>query len=162
MIEIKNQFTGAVLKTVEANTLYGADLSGADLIGADLRGADLIGANLRGANLREAKLFGADLIGADLRGATLSWTSHSLLGEILRRVAKDSIPRRCFAGLVLTSRDWCWPEFLACGLPELDWALDTLAAFRQLDDSAPSCIVERWEKIQTAKPQPQEPAANVS
>lgn len=61
MIEIKNK-DGAVLRTVDADTLYGADLSDADLSGA----------NLSGANLRRADLIGADLSGANLRGADLS------------------------------------------------------------------------------------------
>ncbi|MEL7079641.1 MAG: pentapeptide repeat-containing protein, partial [Cyanobacteria bacterium J06582_2] len=37
--EIKNCWTGAVILTVEAENLRGADLSGADLSGADLSGA---------------------------------------------------------------------------------------------------------------------------
>lgn len=50
-IEIKHRYTGAVLFTVEADTLSGANLSGADLRGADLRGADLSGADLSAKNL---------------------------------------------------------------------------------------------------------------
>ena len=200
MIEIKSRYTGAIIKSIEADTLsranlsgaylsgaylsranlfwanlsgadlYGADLYGADLYGADLSRANLSRANLSGANLSGANLYGADLSGADLSGANLSeadlsranlseanlseanlsWSSHSLLGEILRVAAEDSIPRRCFAGLVLASRDWCWPEFLACGLPELDWALDTLAVFRKVGDGAPEVIVERWGRLQAA------------
>ena len=57
MIQIKNRFNDNVLKEVNAENLYGADLSGA---------------NLRGANLREANLYGADLCEADLCGANLS------------------------------------------------------------------------------------------
>ena len=55
-IEIKHRDTGAVLRTVDADTL-----SKADLREADLRGADLTMANLTRA----------DLYGADLRGATI-------------------------------------------------------------------------------------------
>ena len=51
MTEIKNK-DGAVLRTVDADTLRRADLSGADLRWANLRGADLSRANLLGANLR--------------------------------------------------------------------------------------------------------------
>jgi hypothetical protein len=69
MIEIKHKDTGAVLHTVEADTLSGADLSGADLRWADLIGANLSWANLHGADLRRADLRGADLSGADLSGA---------------------------------------------------------------------------------------------
>ena len=55
MIDIRNKY-GAVLRTVDADTLRGADLRGADLRGADLRGADLRGADLSGAGLRGADL----------------------------------------------------------------------------------------------------------
>ena len=61
-VEIKNRFTGAVLHTVQADTLSGADLRGVDLRAADLRGADL----------RETSLLRADLSGANLHGAYLS------------------------------------------------------------------------------------------
>jgi hypothetical protein len=82
MIEIKNRFTGEVIKTIDADTLIGADLNGADLRGAYLSyaylsGADLSGANLSGADLRGADLIGADLNGADLRGAYLSYANLS-------------------------------------------------------------------------------------
>ena len=87
MIEIKHQYTGEVLLTVNASSLRGADLRGADLrcadmsravlpcadlFGADLRGANLSGADLRRADLRGANLSGADLRCAVLRGANLS------------------------------------------------------------------------------------------
>ena len=55
-VEIKHHFTGAVLRTVDADTLEGADLGGADLGGADLRGADLGGAYLGGADLGGARI----------------------------------------------------------------------------------------------------------
>ena len=70
-IEIKNRFTGAVIRTVDAADLRGADLRDANLRGADLRGADLRDADLRGANLRGANLRDADLRGANLRDADL-------------------------------------------------------------------------------------------
>jgi hypothetical protein len=75
-IEIKNRFTGAVIRTVDAADLCGADLCGADLCDAnlrdaDLRGADLCGANLRGANLCDANLYGANLCDANLCDANL-------------------------------------------------------------------------------------------
>jgi hypothetical protein len=71
MIEIKNK-DGAVLRTVDADTLRWANLREANLRGANLLGADLCGANLRGADLRWANLSGADLSGANLSGADLS------------------------------------------------------------------------------------------
>jgi len=83
-MEIKNRYTGAVIRTVETLVkadLYRANLSKADLSEADLResnlseanlsGADLYGADLYGANLRGVNLSGADLRWADLRGANL-------------------------------------------------------------------------------------------
>jgi hypothetical protein len=81
-IEIKNRFSGAVIRTVDAAKLSRADLSRADLYGAnlrsaDLRSADLSGANLSGANLSRAKLSRADLSRADLRSADLSGANLS-------------------------------------------------------------------------------------
>lgn len=75
-IEIKHRDTGAILRTVDADTLYGsylsrADLSGANLREADLRGAYLYGASLRGSYLSRADLRGAYLTEADLYGATI-------------------------------------------------------------------------------------------
>ena len=71
MITITDRHTGAVIRSLDAETLayadlHGANLRGAYLGGANLRGADLTGANLHGADLTGANLHGADLIGADL------------------------------------------------------------------------------------------------
>ncbi len=82
MVEIKNRFTGEIIKKVDRADLRGADLSGANLSGADLSGADLSGANLGGANLSRADLSGANLGGAnlseaDLRGANLGGANLS-------------------------------------------------------------------------------------
>jgi hypothetical protein len=71
MIEIKNRYTGSVIRTVDAEDLYGANLYGANLYGANLSGANLYGANLSGANLSGANLSDADLSGADLSCANL-------------------------------------------------------------------------------------------
>ena len=70
MTEIKNK-DGAVLRTVDADTLIGANLRWANLRGADLREANLSGANLSEAYLSEANLRGADLREANLSGANL-------------------------------------------------------------------------------------------
>jgi uncharacterized protein YjbI with pentapeptide repeats len=72
MIQIKNRFTGSVIKEIDAAGLYGANLYGANLYGADLSDADLSGADLRSADLRSANLRNADLRSADLRSANLS------------------------------------------------------------------------------------------
>jgi len=101
-VEIKHRSTGAVLHTVEADTLSGANLTGADLRGAYLSGANLnkaclARANLTGANLRGAKLRGADLSVADLHGADLSRADLSgatingdKLDRLLARVTRVS------------------------------------------------------------------------
>lgn len=72
MIEIKNRFTGEVVKTIDADTLRRANLSDADLRRANLRGADLSRANFIDADLRRADLRDADLRRANLSGADLS------------------------------------------------------------------------------------------
>lgn len=70
-IEIKNRWTGTVIKTVDAANLYAANLRGANLYGADLMGTNLMGVDLYGADLRGADLSGADLSGANLYAANL-------------------------------------------------------------------------------------------
>ena len=110
MIQIKNRFTGNVLKEVDAANLRGANLRGAnlrasglcaaDLRAANLCGADLCGANLRGANLRYADLCDADLCYADLCGADLCYADlcganlrgADLCGANLRGEKLKSIP----------------------------------------------------------------------
>jgi hypothetical protein len=71
MIQIKNRYTGNVIKEVDAISLANANLRGVDLRGADLRGEDLNFAKLQNANLQRANLRDADLLGANLRGAKL-------------------------------------------------------------------------------------------
>jgi len=77
MIEIKHRETGAVLHTVNAETLSGANLWGAYLSLADLSGVYLSLANLSGADLSGADLSGAKLSGADLSRAKLSGANMS-------------------------------------------------------------------------------------
>ncbi|MCP4597023.1 pentapeptide repeat-containing protein [Neptuniibacter sp.] len=74
MIEIKD-FSGNVLKVVDADTLYGANLYGASLNRANLDGASLYGASLNRASLNRASLDGANLYGANLYGANLNGAS---------------------------------------------------------------------------------------
>jgi len=127
--------------------LTGAKLRWADLRGAFLRWANLSGADLREADLREADLSGAALSGAflrraDLSGAVVSWQSHDMIAEILRRAAADNPARRMLAGLILISRDWCWDEFLALDIDsELRrWALDELRQWVRPGDNAPEIL----------------------
>ena len=77
MIEIKNRWTGEVIRTVDAGTLAGADLAGADLAEADLSLADLAEANLSRANLSRANLSRANLSRVDLSRVDLSWADLS-------------------------------------------------------------------------------------
>jgi len=119
-----------------------AYLSGANLSGANLSGANLSGANLSGANLRCAYLSGAYLIGADLRcanlsGAKINWQSHALIGEILRRAAGDDVDRRCLAGGITSSTDWCWEKMLSTDHPQKQWAINVLLPWIQDGDNAP-------------------------
>jgi uncharacterized protein YjbI with pentapeptide repeats len=131
-------------------SLRGANLRGANLRGANLRGADLRGADLREADLREANLGGADLGGADLGGAALrgadlreaiiNWMSHTLVSELLMRVAGDSIELRMVAGLIAVSTDWCWEKFLSVETPHRDWALAELRKWVRDGDNAPEIL----------------------
>jgi hypothetical protein len=72
VIEIRHRATGAVLKTIESDSLSRADLSRADLSRADLSGADLSRADLSRAVLSHADLSRADLSDAVLSHADLS------------------------------------------------------------------------------------------
>jgi hypothetical protein len=87
MIQIKNRYTGEVIRTVGAETLSGADLRNADLRNADLRNADLSDADLSDADLR-----GADLRGAYLSGATLP------TGETWETYCTEVVPALLAAG----------------------------------------------------------------
>ena len=73
-IEIKNRFSGNVIRTVKAETLSGADLSYANLTGASLTRVSLNDAALSHANLTNASLRNASLAGADLEGTIFSNT----------------------------------------------------------------------------------------
>ena len=160
MMEIKHRENRAVLLTVDAADLGGANLRGANLGGAylrdanlggaDLRGANLGGADLRDADLRDADLRDADLRGADLgdadlegaylRGAWLNWESHDLLAEVLLQAAGENPARLMLAGL----------PFVPVEHPEREWALNTLAGYVRDEDGAPDEIRERagkWEWI---------------
>jgi len=145
------------------SNLVGSDLEGADLRYADLRcvklgGAKLRDAKLRDANLRDADLGGSDLRGADLGGAKLrgaylgcadlgdadgnraklSWKSHDLLAEILRRAAGDDVAKLKIAGLVMLCRDKCWKEFFAMRDPLTGWAAGVLREWVQPGDGSPA------------------------
>ena len=95
MIQIKHRDTGAILHTVDADTLIKAKLTEADLTKANLTGAKLRVADLHGADLTGADLTGADLLGAMLPdGRTLpeyiAWLPSGLLtkgGKSLEEVA---------------------------------------------------------------------------
>jgi hypothetical protein len=64
-----------------------------------------------------------------------------LLGEILKRVAGDNVARRCLAGGIAISTDWCWDKMLSTDHPEKAWALTELAKWvRPNDDNAPEIL----------------------
>jgi hypothetical protein len=148
---------------LESANLSGANLSGAYLSGAYLSGANLYGANLYGAYLESANLSGANLESANLSGANLErarieraridWSSHALIAELLLRKCGDEInpqmiARRKVAGLILISRDWCWPDFLRLRKSRhFSWAVDVLAAHVTEGDGAPDILVKRAKEI---------------
>ena len=105
-----------------------ANLSWANLSWANLSRADLSRANLSGANLS-----GANLSGANLSRANLSWQSHDLIAEILRRAAGNDMEKRSAAGLILMSRDLCWPDLLAIKHPQEAWVIGELSKWVKKD-----------------------------
>ena len=137
-MQIKHRYTSTVLLEGECDNLRDeliaavkayadladADLAGADLVGADLAYADLAGANLADANLADANLARANLARANLaRANSPALNSHDFWAELLFRTAGNDLHRRMVAGLVLVSRDWCWPRMIALMTGELseDW-----------------------------------------
>lgn len=90
-LEIRNRFSGRLLRALYTNTLAGVNLSEVDLTEADLAGANLRCADLGDANLMAASLRGANLSGANLAGADLS---HAELdGAQLRGAIYDTATR---------------------------------------------------------------------
>ncbi len=75
----------------------------------------------------------------------MSWSSHDLLSEILRRDAEDDVEKRKVSGLILVSRDMCWDDFLAIDSPLRDWAIETLAKYVVDGDGSPA-ILKRLAK----------------
>ncbi|MCK9569799.1 pentapeptide repeat-containing protein [Candidatus Pacearchaeota archaeon] len=130
--------------------LTGAYLTGANLTGADLTGAYLTGAYLTGAYLTRAYLTRADLTRAhltraylteaDLTEANLNWNSHWLIGHILKVAAGDDVARRCLAGGIIISADWCWDKMLSFDHPEKAWALSVLLPLIMVGDNAPEAL----------------------
>ena len=137
-MEIKNR-TGEVI--CHGETLQAAVESNL----ADLRGAYLGDVDLRGADLRGADLRGADLGGGESR-AQIAWQSHDLIAEILRRAAGDDVAKLKVAGLILVSRDKCWPDFLKLrDDPLAGWALDVLRPWAEGDEHAPPVLKDKKE-----------------
>jgi hypothetical protein len=109
MIEIRHKTTGAILYTVDAETLRNANLIGANLADVDLTFVDLTGANLNSANLSGAYLTGAFLYGANLVGTDLTFadlTGAHLYDANLRRANLNGAK---FAAVLLAST-----SFLNC------------------------------------------------
>jgi hypothetical protein len=99
MIEIKNRYTEAVLKQIDAVDLRGAYLRGADLRGTYLRGADLRGADLRGTCLR----------GVDLQEAKINikaiWPAPSMVLLANWGRVSDNLTRE-----LMILDGWCHPD----------------------------------------------------
>ncbi|MES2460515.1 MAG: pentapeptide repeat-containing protein [Armatimonadota bacterium] len=70
-IQIRHRVTGAVLLTVEAESLAGLELEAEDPAEINLNGADLAGADLSGVCFERVSLAGADLGGVNLSDSTL-------------------------------------------------------------------------------------------
>ena len=122
-----------------------SDLSFANLSSANLNFANLSSANLRSANLSFADLSSAnlryaDLSSADLRSARISWRSHDLISEILKRSSGDDIAKLKVAGLILVCREKCWSEFLSICDPLSEWAIDVLRGWIVDGDDHPKCL----------------------
>ncbi len=104
-IQIKDRWTGAVLRMVEAETLSRADLSGANLSGADLSRAYLSDANLSGADLCYANLSGARLSGADLSGADLCYANLSRVDLSGANLSSANLSSANLSGAYLSGAD---------------------------------------------------------
>ena len=126
----------AVLRSAD---LRYADLSSAVLRYAVLRYADLRSAVLRSADLRYADLSYADLRYAVLSGIKISWSSHSLLSELLWHKA-DTIQRQMLAAFVGRKNEWCWDEFSKMRHKEKKWAIDILKEYAKDDKTAPDIL----------------------
>ena len=136
--KIVSRFDGRIIYECEAETLLLA-----------LQQAVRSGANLSGANLYCVDLSGANLYGVDLSGAKINWNSHALIGELLRRDAGEDANRRCLAGGITISTDWCWKKMLSIDHPEKEWAIRTLIPWIKEGDNAPSILRELAEKMRT-------------
>ena len=82
----------------------------------------------------------ADLTEADLTEANLNWNSHWLIGHILKVAAGDDVARRCLAGGIIISADWCWDKMLSFDHPEKAWALSVLLPLIMVGDNAPEAL----------------------
>lgn len=102
-LQISHRRTGAVLHTVEGQSLAQSELIGLALVGADLQHAAMRGANLQKSDLRMADLAGADLRGADLRGVDLR--GADLRGADLR----EARLHRAVLGEALYDLGTLWP-----------------------------------------------------
>ena len=97
--------------------LHGTDFSGSDISGAQFVHADLLGANFSGAILLDTNFYGADLHQVITKDAKLNWESRELVSRVLFSSIdsddEDEIAeRRAIAGLLLVTRDHCWPWFV--------------------------------------------------
>jgi hypothetical protein len=136
-----------------ANCTY-AFFTGALLYKADFRYARLACAALLGANCRLTQFGSADLTAANFDGARfvevnfdgaeLSWSSHWLLTDLLRKQAVTAEQQRA-VGHIALKNDWCWPQFLSHYHDDKDlkaWARGVLRPYSYV--SAPAVTVSRF------------------
>ena len=136
-MNIKNK-AGETIRTVDSETLSGADLSDANLSDANLYGANLRSADLCGANLCGVNLCGADLCGANLsesQGVLFSQCSFSGHGERGRMLMVVRIGEEmrffcgCFRGNEMELREYIQAgpdKFKASRLHALEFCLSAL------------------------------------
>lgn len=159
-IEIKHK-DGRILKSFDeldgAFTMQAAhlDLRGSYLAGADLsavgapewwtwmyeycgfrtlQDCDLTDASFVGANLSRMMFGNARLYNADLTGCKINFGDHSLVAELLRQHAGNDPARLAGAEMISSSRDLCWVNFMAMGLPDTAWAMDVFRSLIGADE----------------------------
>ncbi len=141
VIASDEKFSLCALLTAHRANISQANLAGENLSRANLSGANLAKANLCGANLAGADLHRANLYKANLAGAKISWTSHSLLFELLAQHA-ETLEQKQWAALVIAGErfGWCWNDMRT--MPGREWRLSVYAQYvRAADDILPKPLV---------------------
>lgn len=142
------------LRTVifEYTNLTGSTLSGSNLFGVNFSGSVLSKVNMSGAILSFADFFFCDLRSVNFTGARISWNSHDIIAEILRRESNNDHEKLKVAGYILVNRDKCWTEyganynsyFLLDDRVLMDWAIKTLKNYITVEDDSVPDLVTNW------------------